>query len=134
MANYQYSYGQYNPPQNQNTPQAIQQMQSLQAQQFFPTPQGSVYLINNSIEVGNIPMGSGISAAICFNEGLMYLKALHNGSPVFMPYKIMPYEEKPKEDSDRLAKIEERLLMLEQSQSQTPTHKQQKGGGLDGLI
>lgn len=127
MANYQFPYGQYNQSQNQNTPQAVQQMQNLQAQQFFPTPQGNLYLINNSLEVGNVPMGNGISVAICFNEGIMYLKALQNGSPTFMPYKIMPYEEKPREDSERLAKIEERLLMLEQN-------KVQKGGNLDGLI
>lgn len=127
MANYQFSYGQYGQPQSQSIPQAAQQLQGLQAQQFFPVPQGNLYLINNSLEVGNVPMGNGISVAICFNEGVMYLKALQNGSPTFMPYKILPYEEKPREDSERLAKIEERLLMLEQSRNQ-------KGGNLDGLI
>lgn len=34
------------------------QTQNYQATQYFPQPQGNVYLINNSLEVSNIPMGA----------------------------------------------------------------------------
>ena len=37
------------------------QTQSYQAIQYFPQPQENVYLINNSLEVSNIPMGAGLS-------------------------------------------------------------------------
>lgn len=42
---------------------------SYQATQYFPQPQGNVYMINNSLEVANIPMGAGLSVALCPSGG-----------------------------------------------------------------
>jgi hypothetical protein len=50
--------------------------QSYQGTQYFPQPQGNVYLVNNSLEVSNIPMGAGLSMVLCPSEGTMYLKTL----------------------------------------------------------
>lgn len=35
---------------------------AYQGTQFFPQPQGNVYIINNSMEIANIPVGGGICA------------------------------------------------------------------------
>lgn len=91
-------------------------------QSFFPQPQGNVYLINNSLEVANVPMSGGLSVAICSNEGLLYLKAMQNGSPMFQAYTITPYE--PKQNTapaqqgyedlvQYVKKLEERLEKIE---------------------
>lgn len=70
------------------------QTPTAQPQQFFPQPQGNAYLINNSLEVANVPMSGGVSIALCMPENLMYLKTMQNGSPMFMAYRIIPYENK----------------------------------------
>lgn len=57
---------------------------------LLPTPVGNAYSINNSYEIANIPAGVGTSAALCMNEGILYLKSMQNGSPVVVGYKIMP--------------------------------------------
>ena len=63
-----------------------------QLQQMFPQPQGSVYPINSPLEIGNVPIGStGLSVALCLNEGLMYIKSFQNNSPVIMTYRIAPH-------------------------------------------
>ena len=57
--------------------------------QFFPQPQGNVYLINNSNEVSMVPVGAvGVSVAICMTEGIMYIKAMQNGNPMLIRYKL----------------------------------------------
>lgn len=100
--------------------------------QFFPQSQGGVYLINNSLEVANVPIGAGISVALCMNEGVMYIKGMQGGMPSLMPYKISPYEthttqkdvpasapkEKEKEQVlkellDTLSKMDQRITALE---------------------
>ena len=85
MANYQYPYA--------NSLNSFQQIQ-----QMFPQPQGSVYSINSPLEIGNLPIGStGLSVALCLNEGLMYIKSFQNSSPVIMTYHISPHnvDQKP---------------------------------------
>lgn len=85
MANYPYNFQQ---PFNQ-TPNQLGQLGQLQ--QMFPQPQGSVYSINSPLEIGNVPIGStGLSVALCLNEGMMYIKSFQNGSPVIMTYHILP--------------------------------------------
>lgn len=69
--------------------------------QLFPQPQGNVYMINNSLEVANIPIGAGLSFAYCANEGLLYIKALQNGNPIFLTYRMTPYEGKQAEPTPR---------------------------------
>lgn len=68
------------------------QTNMFQSQQFFPQPQGNIYLINNSLEMANVPTGVGLSAAICLSEGVMYLKTIQNGAPMFVGYKIAPFD------------------------------------------
>ena len=83
MANYSYPYSNALNPMNN---------QFQQLQQMFPQPQGSVYSINSPLEIGNVPIGStGLSVALCLNEGLMYIKSFQNGAPVIMTYKILPH-------------------------------------------
>ena len=89
-----------------------------QTPQLFPTPQGNVYVINNSLEIANIPMGTGFSAALCLSEKLLYLKTLQNGNPMLLVYNLEPYknnEENNENDSIELIlkKYDERLSDLE---------------------
>ena len=89
-----------------------------QTPQLFPTPQGNVYFINNSLEIANIPMGTGVSAALCLSEKLVYLKTLQNGNPMLLVYNLEPYknnEENNENDSIELIlkKYDERLSDLE---------------------
>lgn len=80
---------------------------------MFPQPQGSLYILNNSMDVGNVPMSSGVSAVICPNESLLYLKSMTNGSPAIVAYTLVPYEPpKPQsnnEFSERLGNLEKQI-------------------------
>lgn len=108
------------------------QTQSFQATQYFPQPQGNVYLINNSLEVANVPMGAGISIALCPSESIMYLKTLQGGAPSLIVYSIAPYEpkvEQPQEPQpDFGAQIAELRAQVE------ALIKKQKGGSFNELI
>ena len=104
---------QQSPIGTQTMPQYYQQ-----TPQLFPTPQGNVYFINNSLEIANIPMGTGFSAALCLSEKLLYLKTLQNGNPMLLVYNLEPYknnEENNENDSIELIlkKYDERLSDLE---------------------
>lgn len=84
--------------------------------QLFPQPQGSVYMINNSLEVANIPIGAGLSFAYCANEGLLYIKALQNGNPIFLTYRMTPYEGKQAEPTPRPPATEQTSSSFDLSQ------------------
>lgn len=120
----------------------------MQSVQFFPQPQGNVYMISNSSEIMTVPVGAtGISVAICLPEGIMFLKSFQNGSPVFLRYKLSSLEntndiQNPQSqpqnpnslsnyDSGSLTKIlenyDKRLRVLEES-SPAKTKPQEKGG------
>lgn len=75
------------PPFNQMPP-----MQQMPQQQFFPQPQGNVFMINSSNEIGNIPIGNGLSAAICLQEGTLYLKTMQNGNLMSLAYRLSPLD------------------------------------------
>jgi len=131
MANNFQSF-QYNPPQG-----SAQFGTNFQTQQFFPQPQGSVYVINNSAEISTIPMGSGISTAICMSEGLMFLKTLQNGNPILMAYKIVPYSQEQsnnsnnvisKESTEELQTLKNRVEEIEKKLSTLKNNT--TGGGL----
>lgn len=77
---------------------------------MFPQPQGSLYILNNSMDAGNVPMSSGISAVVCPNENLLYLKSMSNGAPAIVAYTLVPYEP-PKPQSNN--EFSERLNTLE---------------------
>ena len=86
-----YGYGQQP---NLNVPQ-LQQSQQVMGQQniqpLFPQPTGNVYNINSTLEVANVPVGAGVSIALCLPENVMYIKTMQNGNPLFYPYKIIPF-------------------------------------------
>lgn len=121
---------------NSPTQQPIPQQGAFQSQQFFPQPQGNVYLINNSLEMANVPTGVGVSVAICLSEGVMYLKTMQNGNPMFVSYKIQPFEKEPVGsetqpiEDDRLKEYINRLEMLE---NEINTLKKRTGYNLSEL-
>ena len=83
--------------QNQNVaPMPQNQFQQQNVQPLFPQPQGNVYNINSTLEVANVPVGAGISVALCLNEGVMYIKTMQNGNPMFWAYRILPYDSEQK--------------------------------------
>lgn len=87
-------------------------------QPMFPQPQGNVYVIQNSLEVANIPAGVGITAALCLNENLLYMKSMQNGMPVFLAYKLSPYTDSPKTTVDSTEPtLEQRMANLEKQLS-----------------
>lgn len=105
--------------------------QSYQGTQYFPQPQGNVYLVNNSLEVSNIPMGAGLSMVLCPSEGTMYLKTLQGGAPTLIVYSIAPYESKEEPQSpqpDYGAQIAELRAQVE------ALMKKPKGGSFNELI
>lgn len=85
-------------------------------QPMFPQPQGNVYIIQDSVEVANIPAGAGITAAICLQENLLYMKSMQNGMPMFLAYKLVPHSEQQKtttEDTPPTVSLENRVIELE---------------------
>lgn len=121
MNNTNYNYS-YNNTGNSglNVPYQVATTPSYQPTQFFTQPQGSTYFINSSYEIANIPTGSGVSAAICMAEGLLYLKTFQNGKPTLMSYRISPYIQEQSSGSDSTAeqniisKLEDRIAQLEE--------------------
>lgn len=71
--------------------QQMPQMMGQTVQPLFPQPQGNVYMINSTLEVANVPVGAGMSIALCLPENVMYIKTMQNGNPLFYPYKIVPF-------------------------------------------
>lgn len=81
------------------------QVQNPQIQPLFPQPQGNVYTINSTLEVANVPVGAGISVALCLQEGYMYIKTMQNGNPLFWAYKITPYDtSKPAQEQKEIVR------------------------------
>lgn len=97
-------------PQSNYSPQSPQIM-TQGVQPLFPQPQGNVYNINSTLEVANVPVGAGISVALCMPENTMFIKTMQNGNPMFYPYKIMPYAneaEQPTQNTEQ--KIDNNLI------------------------
>lgn len=90
MAYNNYNYNSQIPVQVQNGQYPMPQ-QNIQP--LFPQPQGNVYNINSTLEVANVPVGAGMSVALCMPENLMYIKTMQNGNPLFYPYKIIPFNQ-----------------------------------------
>lgn len=105
---------------------------------MFPQPQGSVYSINNPIEIGNVPIGStGLSVALCLPENVMYIKSFQNGNPVIMTYRILPFSKKDEPDpanigpaTTNVPTTEERLAALEAKLNKLSN----PGGKFDDLL
>lgn len=120
-------------PFNQN-----QGYQPYQATQYFPQPQGSIYMIANANDVANVPVGAGLSAAICLRDNVMYLKTIQNGSPMLLGYRLAPLDgngadsvqEQTQSGSDTkiTAILEDYGKRLETLEKQIATPKTQSGG------
>ena len=84
---------------------------------MFLTPQGNVYIIDSALEVANVPMGTGMSVAICPTENLMYLKMYQNGAPTISAYTLAPYEQPTNNANIEkvLQNITQRLEKIEKS-------------------
>lgn len=74
-----------------NQPQ--QNFNQFQTPQMFPQPNGNIYSINSSNELTNIPVGIGLSAALCLSENMLYLKSIQNGNPVIWSYRLSSGEQ-----------------------------------------
>ena len=105
------------------------QQQNRFSPPIFMQPQGNVYVIENSLELANVPMGAGVSIALCPNESIMYLKMYQNGTPQIAAYTIIPYEKKENEiENSKLQEIISRIESIEEKLSN------KKGGQLNGLL
>lgn len=80
---------------NNSLQQMKQMVQPQTQQQFFLQSQGNLYMINSPLEVSNVPVGVGLSAAISLSEGLLYLKTMQNGVPMVVGYKLSSLENIP---------------------------------------
>lgn len=110
---------------------------TFQSQQFFPQPQGNIYLINNSLEMANVPTGVGVSAAICLSEGVMYLKTMQNGAPMFIGYKISPFDGKEETKQTPITQapnLDNCLDRIEALEKEINLLKQKTGSNLSELI
>ena len=90
-------------------------------------------------------MSAGLSVALCLSEGLLYLKSMQNGNPIFMAYKIMPYDNTKENQQNNQSnqndvlnalvesfqKCQERLNILEK---EVKTLKKNDGGKINELI
>lgn len=101
-------------------------------QPIFPQPQGTVYIVNNSLEIANIPMGVGVSAIFCFQENLCYLKTMQNGNPVLKAYKIIPNSQEEASNSENQDILQ--LLKDYDKRIQALEMQTKKGGSLNELL
>lgn len=98
---------------------------NTQSAPMFPQPNGNVYLIQNSLEVANIPTSGGLATVICMPENLMYIKTIQNGQPTLLAYTISPYEAPKTMAAPAMqSNLESRVAALEQ---QLSMFKQQGG-------
>jgi hypothetical protein len=113
------------------------QYQSPVSQPIFPQPSGNVYMVNNNLEVANIPIGVGMSAVLCLSENLLYIKTMQNNMPMLLGYKLSPLEpptstsEQPTEDaSEQQGKPD----LLEEKIKELTTQYEQKIKALEDNI
>lgn len=111
-----------------------------QTNSIFMQPIGNIYGLNNSSEIGNIPIGSGVSVGLCLSEGTMYLKSMQNNGPVLLGYKLSPLENiqntssgQPQDSIQRIEQMlrnyEERFANLEKKLSSQQNPIQSEKGG-----
>lgn len=120
-------------PNQQNSQAQINNMMLPNYQQntiLFPQPIGNVYNLNTAADIANIPTGAGISLGLCLAENILYIKALQNGAPALLAYKLGPIESNDiAEDNDKIKQIlqsfENRFTSIEK---QLSSIKEKVGG------
>lgn len=75
-----------------NQPAQPHNLPQYQTNQMFPQPSGNVYTINSPSELTNIPVGVGLTVALCLPENMLYLKSIQNGNPVIWSYRLSSSE------------------------------------------
>lgn len=121
------------PPNQQSSQAQINNMMLPNFQQnpiLFPQPVGSVYNLNTAADIANIPTGAGVSLGLCLAENILYIKALQNGAPALLAYKLGPVESNDiTEDNDKIKQIlqsfENRFTSIEK---QLSSIKEKVGG------
>lgn len=73
--------------------------QMMPSQTLFPQPMGNVYSLTTASEIGNVPAGMNMSVGLCLSENVMYIKALQNGNPMLLGYRLSPIEGQPGAES-----------------------------------
>lgn len=138
------------PPQPQQPQGAIpqvnqqgMQMMGQNVQPLFPQPTGNVYNINSTLEVANVPVGAGMSVAICWPENTMYIKTMQNGNPLFYPYKIEPFTNEVQQDNKQQSqemmglisalsdKLNTYISKVDSLESKVSQESNKKSGGFD---
>lgn len=120
-------------PNQQNSQAQLNNMMLPNYQQntiLFPQPIGNVYNLNTAADIANIPTGAGISLGLCLAENILYIKALQNGAPALLAYKLGPVESNDiTEDNDKIKQIlqsfENRFTSIEK---QLSSIKEKVGG------
>lgn len=98
-------------PSQQNSQAQLNNMMLPNYQQntiLFPQPIGNVYNLNTAADIANIPTGAGVSLGLCLAENILYIKALQNGAPALLSYKLGPIESNDiteDKDSDKIKQI-----------------------------
>ena len=96
-------------PNQQNSQAQLNNMMLPNYQQntiLFPQPIGNVYNLNTATDIANIPTGAGVSLGLCLAENILYIKALQNGAPALLAYKLGPVESNDiTEDNDKIKQI-----------------------------
>lgn len=111
------AYGYSQQPNLNNVPQLSQGQQMMgqqNIQPLFPQPTGNVYNINSTLEVANVPVGAGVSIALCLPENVMYIKTMQNGNPLFYPYKIIPFSNESQEEKSTSTTVPQQSIDIEQ--------------------
>lgn len=120
-------------PNQQNSQAQLNNMMLPNYQQntiLFPQPIGNVYNLNTAADIANIPTGAGVSLGLCLAENILYIKALQNGAPALLAYKLGPVESNDiAEDNDKIKQIlqsfENRFTSIEK---QLSSIKEKVGG------
>lgn len=123
MAYTGYGMAAQGPAQSPVQPQTGASSQNLFGQQqniqpLFPQPQGNVYNINSTLEVANVPVGAGMSVALCLPENVMYIKTMQNGNPLFYPYKVIPFTQNDGTAAQGKEEVQTSSISLEDLASQ----------------
>ena len=102
---------QQNPNQNAQQSQISNMMMPNYQQNtiLFPQPIGNVYNLNTAADIANVPTGAGVSLGLCLNENILYIKALQNGAPALLSYRLGPIEtneiSEDSKDNERIKQI-----------------------------